>query len=506
MRSATALAIFSMITFLLSSSQAFAASGLESAEWLDSPVEWKGSQHAAYPEMVVVDDNIYVGWSSSGLMFSRSTDGGNTFSEPIKLAENPKNIVAQVMFKIAANGDNVYMVYSNEKDVFLVRSTDKGTSFSESVNISRMNIEPDSVAMVTFPVISVAGDRVYVAWVTSSPGWSEIFFAQSSDGGTSFGEHQNVSNNPVLSSDPKIAAYDKYVYLAWTDTPEPYSQVSFAVSKDGGHSFESRQNASFDETKIAAANIQVAADEKYGYITWDEGYRDEDTEQNTQSAIFARIAHLQNEPDFIKQIAIGGITNLAVTNGNVYATTTPPEQGIGNVAFIRSLDGGETFSDQKIISNQTWSLHPRDSGPSTVMAANGANVFVAWRYTESSDLTSTHVTYLAASYDRGETFTSPINASKSWGDTDRDSRIMVAAGTNDRLFLLWQTITESGPELWLVKGQIPDEYAAPYREVSFMTPVEPYDAGRQFFIIIGAGAAIAGAVAFLTLRKRKQLG
>jgi hypothetical protein len=111
--------------------------------------------------MVVVEDNIYVGWSSYGIMFSRSTDGGNTFSEPIKLAENPQNIVAQAMFGIAASGDNVYVVYSNEKDVLLLRSTDRGATFSKAVNVSQMNIEEGSLAMVTFPVISIAGDRIY---------------------------------------------------------------------------------------------------------------------------------------------------------------------------------------------------------------------------------------------------------------------------------------------------------------------------------------------------------
>jgi hypothetical protein len=136
------------------------------------------------------------------------------------------------------------------------------------------------------------------------------------------------------------------------------------------------------------------------------------------------------------------------------------------------------------------------------MAANGANVFVAWRYTENSDQSSTHLTYLAASYDRGETFTPIINARRSWGDTDADSRIMVTASTADRLFLLWQTAMDSGPTLLLVRGQIPEEYAEPYREVSYMTPVEPYNLKQQYVAIAGIGAAIAVTVAFLTLRKR----
>ena len=149
-------------------------------------------------------------------------------------------------------------------------------------------------------------------------------------------------------------------------------------------------------------------------------------------------------------------------------------------------------------------MHPFDSGPSTVIAANGASVFIAWRYTENSDQSSTHVTYLAASYDRGKTFTPPINASKSWGDTDGDSRIMVVAGTDDRLFLLWQDTSISELRLWLVRGQIPEQYAAPYREVSYTTPVEPYNLGQQYVPILGIGAVIAGIIAFLTLRKRKK--
>jgi hypothetical protein len=54
------------------------------------------------------------------------------------------------------------------------------------------------------PHIAILGQNVYVVWEDSTLGNKEIYFRASNDGGQTFGETQNLSNNNKRSSDSQI--------------------------------------------------------------------------------------------------------------------------------------------------------------------------------------------------------------------------------------------------------------------------------------------------------------
>ena len=74
---------------------------------LTNPVPVGGDESAIEPQMAAWGDNLYIVWTSyQGIMFVNSTDGGQNFSEPIKLANYPVNSPVIPAPKFMVNYDN----------------------------------------------------------------------------------------------------------------------------------------------------------------------------------------------------------------------------------------------------------------------------------------------------------------------------------------------------------------------------------------------------------------
>jgi hypothetical protein len=158
-------------------------------------------------------DNVYVSWSKfSGLgnsgkgnsfgsvqiVFSRSTDGGNTWSGPKPLSPAHNNNAAGgrqgSQIGVAPDG-TVYVVWTdvvNKQSVErMAISHDGGASFGQSLVIAPAPSEgppalPGSSFRIspTFPSISVGADgSVYVAWTNYLNGHGTVQLVHSTDGG-----------------------------------------------------------------------------------------------------------------------------------------------------------------------------------------------------------------------------------------------------------------------------------------------------------------------------------
>lgn len=159
-----------------------------------------GSSTGAFePEITVdPDDAINVAWAdeapgTSVIMFSRSIDGGQTFTEPITVS-NGTGEATQV--HIASDGAGrlhiVYMQQLSEAEiqVFYTRSADHGQTFTEPVNISKKN-----EASVNKPVITTFEDStVYVAFQNETRRDMQVYLMKSEDAGLTFSDPRQVSN------------------------------------------------------------------------------------------------------------------------------------------------------------------------------------------------------------------------------------------------------------------------------------------------------------------------
>jgi hypothetical protein len=151
------------------------------------------------PEITVdPDDAINVAWadeeSGAGvIMFSRSINGGATFSEPVAVSKGTGSATqVHITSDSAGRLHIVYMQRLGEEEiqVFYTRSADHGQTFSEPVNISNM-----SEALVNKPLVATFEDStVYVAFQNEVRRDQQIYLLKSEDGGLTFSEPKQVSN------------------------------------------------------------------------------------------------------------------------------------------------------------------------------------------------------------------------------------------------------------------------------------------------------------------------
>ena len=111
--------------------------------------------------------------------------------------------------------NNIYNVWSDNlsgnNEIFIAVSTNGGKSFTDPKNISN---NPGSSEN---PVIAVSGNAVYVVWSDNTSGNNEILFIKSTNSGDDFTVPENISKNPGSSENPVIAVSGNAVYIAWSD-------------------------------------------------------------------------------------------------------------------------------------------------------------------------------------------------------------------------------------------------------------------------------------------------
>jgi hypothetical protein len=174
----------------------------DQGETFTDPLVVSGASTAAFDPEIAVDssDGINVVWQDqdsqvSAIMFARSTDGGATFSAPKRVSTGEGLAVeAQI---VADNEGRLNVVWVDESSgsaqAYYSRSTDNGETFSDPVNVSNA---PN--ADVHKPVAAVFDDTVYVAYQDGDlfgedGGDRQVFLATSDDAGLTFDAGRKVS-------------------------------------------------------------------------------------------------------------------------------------------------------------------------------------------------------------------------------------------------------------------------------------------------------------------------
>src|SRR6476646_6224905 len=192
---------------------------------------------SADPQIDISGNNTYVVWSDESpgnpdIFFTKSTDGGNTFSDkPINLSNNSGNSVYP---KIALYGNTSYVVWEDNStgnfDILLKKSTDGGNTFSDKpINLSKNkgnSSDPE--------VFSDERNDIFVVWDDDSPGNADIFFTKSTDGGETFSKPVNLSNNTRGSFDPTLTISKNHISVAWDDDSPGNADILFTKSTDRG--------------------------------------------------------------------------------------------------------------------------------------------------------------------------------------------------------------------------------------------------------------------------------
>ena len=117
---------------------------------------------------LAIDENgtAYIVWvnaENSDILFSKSTDGGTSFTKPIRLNEDNLGGVSP---SITVEGAIVYIVWSGDDNIHLTKSIDSGNTF----------LSPEAIwdSSSLTPSITVEGSNLYVAFIVrTSLAWSD---------------------------------------------------------------------------------------------------------------------------------------------------------------------------------------------------------------------------------------------------------------------------------------------------------------------------------------------
>jgi len=198
----------------------------------------------------------------SQIYFSRSTDGGKTFSMPFRISDSggdcvdSDNTVEGAVPAVGPKGE-VYVVWSGPLGLVSKRSTDGGLTFGKDKVIGPMpggwdfsvdGLDRANGMPVTGVDLSSGPNKgtLYVNWIDARNGDPDVFVSASRDRGETWSAPVRVNDDPVkngkvqfftwMSVDPIDGAVN-IIFYDRRDTSGAKTKLVMARSIDGGRSF-----------------------------------------------------------------------------------------------------------------------------------------------------------------------------------------------------------------------------------------------------------------------------
>ena len=242
--------------------------------------------------------NLYVGWSNDQMtealiVMSRSTDGGLTWSAPVRLSDRagyPRddNGTVEGFHAVVTPDGALHAVWSDSSHVVYAVSRDGGKTFSRNRWIA--DTGPTHFAVLSaaesngYPQIGMfPGGRLYVVWSDYRNGDVDVFCISSADGGGKWTAPVRVNSDPLhngadqlwqwMSVDPASGAVNVMFYDRRRDPANRAADVVLARSTDGGRTFRNymlSENSFDPQGGSIGEYTTVTAFDGRVYGTWTE--------------------------------------------------------------------------------------------------------------------------------------------------------------------------------------------------------------------------------------------
>jgi hypothetical protein len=357
------------------------------------------------------------------------------FSEPVNLTNNARD---SVYAQVASSGENVYIVwqenppsgFSSQRDglinyeIFIKKSVDGGQTFGDEINLS------NNPGFSEHPQIAASGNNVYVAWIDNSPlvglvGSSsqaednkKIMFKKSTDAGNTFGETITLSDVQAAdSSNLEMAAAGSNVYAVWQVTPLP-----------------PQFNADQDDAQSVGVFLAMSSDNG-------ETFQGAKSLSNNVLKSYPKVAAYQNKVYVIWNVGIiGDNTNPENINNNNNNNNDSSSTSNG-IYLTKSFDGGRTFDDTLKL-NADW-----NSVGESQVAASGDGVYVVWGGNPDEKVAGN--LFYTSSLDNGASF----SAARTLTERTTLNAEVATSNNGNEVYLAWQgVLPDDNEEIYVKKS------------------------------------------------------
>lgn len=218
--------------------------------------------------------NVYLAWTRfdtygsndpechSQIYFSRSNDGGRTFSMPFRISDtggdcrDSDDTVEGAVPAVGPKGE-VYVVWAGPLGLVFDKSLDGGLTFGKDKIIRAIpggwdfsveGLDRANGMPVTGVDLSSGPNKgtLYVNWIDASNGDPDVFVASSRDSGETWSAPVRVNDDPLkngkvqfftwMSVDPSDGSVN-VIFYDRRDTEGPLTKLMLARSVDGGSTF-----------------------------------------------------------------------------------------------------------------------------------------------------------------------------------------------------------------------------------------------------------------------------
>lgn len=289
------------------------------------------------PKIIVRKGVIYVSYTQAlakpmtgDIRFSRSTDGGKSFSAPRTVNDN-REVISHRFDSMAVNDKgHVYIAWLDKRDlsaaqkkgekyngasVYYAMSDDGGASFHSNIKIAdhvceccrtAMDVDTDGYPVVIWrhiyetnirdhalvkldgkmalarlsqenwniaacphhgPSLSIASDGVYHAtWFSNAPERHGLFYAYSADQGKTFSSTLNFGNFEAQPAHPYVLSLGSRVYLVWKEFDGESTGIFGILSGDGGKSWSAPKKLA--ATSDVSDSPLLIGENNRAYLSW----------------------------------------------------------------------------------------------------------------------------------------------------------------------------------------------------------------------------------------------
>ncbi len=231
----------------------------------------------------------------SSIVLQKSTDKAKTWSKGVAIGYDNTRIqdkhwigIHPVTGELAVTWTEFDAYESSDPNdysrILFSKSTDFGETWSEPVKINQFDgdcMDSDDTVEGAVPVFDERGN-IYVAWAYHN----KIYFDKSTDGGKTWLTHDIVvadqpegwdydipgvfraNGMPVLGIDNSKGPYHGTLYINWSDQRNGTDDTDIFISKstDGGQTWSQPKRVNTDQTKTHQYLTWMAIDPATGYI------------------------------------------------------------------------------------------------------------------------------------------------------------------------------------------------------------------------------------------------